>query len=103
MTAAFFVFGFIHCFAQGIMHSFLFSIDSDYDTLLSGIVAAAQFPDTNHTYITGSSGNYVLHDCNFLPHTPANCTTIFDSHKDVVAVTDISQVCRIEYCVINAT
>ncbi|KAJ7584865.1 hypothetical protein C8J56DRAFT_949255 [Mycena floridula] len=83
LTAAFFVFGFIHCFAQGIMHSFLFTVDSDYSTLLTGIVHAAQIPSKNHTFLDGTAGNYKLVMCNWIPHTPDNCSTIFQSKVDM--------------------
>ncbi|KAK0463122.1 uncharacterized protein EV420DRAFT_1157501 [Desarmillaria tabescens] len=80
LTFTFFLFGLFHCFAQGIMQSFLFTIDSEYSSFLSKIVHAADVPARNHTFLEGSSGNYRLRMCNYIPHFDSNCTDIFESH-----------------------
>ncbi|KAF8890623.1 hypothetical protein BD779DRAFT_1516082 [Infundibulicybe gibba] len=53
ITLAFFLFSFVHCFAQGIIQSLLFSIDAEYSSILS--------------------------DIQDLPDTPSNCDNIFSS------------------------
>ena len=85
LTFTFFLFGLLHCFAQGIIQSFLFSIDSEYSSFLSQVVHAADVPPKNHTYLEGSSGNYRLRMCNYIPHFDYNCTDVFESHRDTRA------------------
>ncbi|KAK0478782.1 hypothetical protein IW261DRAFT_186712 [Armillaria novae-zelandiae] len=82
LTFTFFLFGLLHCFAQGIIQSFLFSIDSEYSSFLSDVVHAAELPPKNHTYLEGSSGNYRLRMCNYIPHFDYNCTDVFESYRD---------------------
>jgi hypothetical protein len=85
ITAAFFVFSFVHCFAQGIIQSFLFSIDSEYNTLLSAITNEAGIPSKqNMTFLEGSSGNFHLQICDELPSSASKlgrypCMDIFKS------------------------
>lgn len=85
LTFTFFLFGLLHCFAQGIIQSFLFSIDSEYSSFLSEVVHAADVPPKNHTFLEGSSGNYRLRMCNYIPHFDDNCTDVFESHRDTRA------------------
>lgn len=84
VTTAFFIFSFVHCFAQGIIQSFLFSIDTEYNTLLSSITTAAHIPVENITYLEGPSGNYDLRICNDIPHGQPifPCSDIFRSAID---------------------
>ncbi|KAG7447266.1 uncharacterized protein BT62DRAFT_893177, partial [Guyanagaster necrorhizus] len=82
LTFMFFLFGLFHCFAQGIIQSFLFSVDSEYSSFLSKIVHAAEVPTKNHTLLEGSSGNYRLRMCNYIPHFGSNCTDVFESHTN---------------------
>ncbi|KAJ7468592.1 hypothetical protein FB451DRAFT_1479997 [Mycena latifolia] len=85
VTVAFFLFSFIHCFAQGIIQSFLFSIDSQFAGLVTEVVHAAQIPSKNITYIEGSSGHYLLRMCDDIPHgqPTSPCMVIFQSGVDV--------------------
>ncbi|KAK0432132.1 hypothetical protein EV421DRAFT_121364 [Armillaria borealis] len=85
LTFTFFLFGLLHCFAQGIIQSFLFSIDSEYSSFLSEVVHAADVPPKNHTFLEGSSGNYRLRMCNYIPHFDYNCSDVFESHRDTRA------------------
>ncbi|RDB19618.1 hypothetical protein Hypma_013245 [Hypsizygus marmoreus] len=84
VTTAFFVFSFVHCFAQGIIQSFLFSIDAEYGTILSSITTIAGVPAANITYLEGGSGHLHLRICNDIPHGQPNfpCSDIFRSEVD---------------------
>ncbi|KIK56198.1 hypothetical protein GYMLUDRAFT_47410 [Collybiopsis luxurians FD-317 M1] len=80
LTTVFFLFGLFHCFAQGIIQSLLFTIDSQYDSLLSDITQAARIPAPNHTDLVNlKGGGYRLNMCNFIPHNSTDCYTIFDT------------------------
>ncbi|KAK0213533.1 hypothetical protein IW262DRAFT_312833 [Armillaria fumosa] len=85
LTFTFFLFGLLHCFAQGIIQSFLFSIDSEYSSFLANVVHAADVPPKNHTFLEGSSGNYRLRMCNYIPHFDYSCTDVFESRRDTRA------------------
>lgn len=85
LTAVFFLFGFFHCFAQGIIQSLLFTVDDQYYSLLSDITQAANVPKANHTDLTYVSGGYVLKLCNFIPHNSTDCTQLFNSSEIVPA------------------
>ncbi|KAJ3930813.1 MAG: hypothetical protein NXY57DRAFT_897395, partial [Lentinula lateritia] len=84
LTAVFFLFGFFHCFAQGIIQSLLFVLDSQYYGLLSDITQAADIPPANHTDLSHVSGGYRLEMCNFIPHDSSNCSPIFDSRDKII-------------------
>ncbi|KAJ3823546.1 hypothetical protein F5878DRAFT_607554 [Lentinula raphanica] len=89
LTAVFFLFGFFHCFAQGIIQSLLFVLDSQYYTLLFDITQAAQIPPSNHTNLLHvSGGGYTLELCDYIPHNATNCETIFDSRNTSNVVAD---------------
>jgi len=79
LTTAFFIFGFVHCFAQGLIHSFIFTLDGQYSNLLNGIVQAAGIPPQNHTFTDGSK----LFMCDFIPHTDETCFVLYDSTVDI--------------------
>jgi hypothetical protein len=85
VTTAFFIFSFVHCFAQGIIQSFLFSIDAEYGSLLSTMTSVAAIPAGNITYLEGLSGNLHLRMCDDIPHGQARypCMDIFRSEVDV--------------------
>lgn len=90
LSFSFFLFTFVTCFAQGILHSLLFSLDTEYNVLLSGITKAARLPQRNHTFIEGTSGYWgfkehgegdlKLYMCDDVPKV--NCTTVFQSSRD---------------------
>jgi hypothetical protein len=82
LTACFFLMAFVHCFAQGIMHSFLFTIDSEYSSLLTQIVRAAQMPPKNHTKLIGSTNDFRVIMCDWIPHNQSSCGTIFQTGID---------------------
>ncbi|KAF9456389.1 hypothetical protein BDZ94DRAFT_1315202 [Collybia nuda] len=84
LTTAFFIFTFVHCFAQGVIQSFLFSIDSEYHDLLRGITALADIPTRNFTYLEGSPGHVHLKLCSDIPIKQYNpCDDVFQSTVDV--------------------
>ncbi|KAF9004852.1 hypothetical protein BDZ89DRAFT_1145505 [Hymenopellis radicata] len=82
LTATFFLFGFFHCWAQGIIQSLLYSIDAEYSTLLSKIEHAAHMDPHNHTWLEGTSEHYRLRMCNWIPHLDQNCSYVFQSDVD---------------------
>ncbi|KAK7035387.1 hypothetical protein VNI00_011918 [Paramarasmius palmivorus] len=86
LTFVFFLFGFTHCFAQGIIQSFLFTIDSEYSAFFTSITKAANIPNVNHTDLIVSGRDYRLDMCNYIPHNDNTCSHIFDSTTDVVEV-----------------
>ncbi|KAK7440052.1 hypothetical protein VKT23_017303 [Stygiomarasmius scandens] len=98
LTTVFFLFGFIHCIAQGFIQSFLFTIDSQYSSFLSNITDTAQVPKAYHTNLLGHSGDFQLEECDYIPHSRAKCSYIFDSQMLLnstsahVASIDLSQV-----------
>lgn len=83
LTFVFFLFGFFHCFAQGIVQAFLFTIDSQYSSFFSTVTNAMHVPPKNHTDLRGYGDNFQLEMCDFIPHDNYNCFTLFDSVKDV--------------------
>jgi hypothetical protein len=89
LTAVFFLFGLFHCFAQGIIQSLLFTIDTQYSLLLSDITQSAQIPGANHTDLHYVSGGFTLEMCNSIPHDSTDCYTIFDSRTGLSTVSDI--------------
>lgn len=81
LTAVFFLFGLIHCIAQGVIQSFLFTVDSQYYDLLFSITHTADIPSTNYTnlvYVHG--GGFELEICDFIPRNLGNCSSIFNSN-----------------------
>ncbi|KAJ7141870.1 hypothetical protein C8R43DRAFT_1131174 [Mycena crocata] len=84
VTVAFFLFSFVHCFAQGIIQSFLYSLDSDYSNVVTQIVREADIPLQNITYIKGSSNHYTLRMCIDIPYgqSPNPCFIAFHSGID---------------------
>ncbi|TFK69795.1 hypothetical protein BDN72DRAFT_896988 [Pluteus cervinus] len=85
ITTAFFLSSLIYCFAQGVMRSFLFSLDANYTSLLGGITGAAGIPVGNMTFLQGGLGHLHLRMCNDIPHgqTPYPCSDIFKSSSTV--------------------
>ncbi|KAJ6482872.1 hypothetical protein C8R47DRAFT_574998 [Mycena vitilis] len=65
VTVAFFLFSFIHCFAQGVIQAFIFSLDSEFAGLVTNIVKTANIPLQNMTYL---DSNNVLRMCNNIPY-----------------------------------
>ena len=67
VTLSFFLFSFFHCFAQGILQSFLYTADDTWGSLTSNIVARAHTIPTVFPQSTGRHGNYSLELCNQVP------------------------------------
>lgn len=84
-----FIISVVHCLAQGIIQSFLFSVDNEYSALLSGIVKAAEVPSDVIPNLMGDLGHYTLQVCNDIPHgQPVNpCITVFKSGQGNFSVT----------------
>ncbi|KAF9472835.1 hypothetical protein BDN70DRAFT_868024 [Pholiota conissans] len=80
-TTTFFVFSFLYCLVQGLVQSFLFSIDLQYSSLAQGIVSGGDIPFRNITYLDGTRHHLVLHMCDDIPHgqSPDPCFVIFNS------------------------
>ncbi|THU93845.1 hypothetical protein K435DRAFT_725039 [Dendrothele bispora CBS 962.96] len=82
LTTAFFLVGLFHCIAQGILRSFIFSLDTEYSNFLDLVVKNAQAPQQNHTNLQHNGGNnFQLEVCNFIPHSPGFCYTLFDLNE----------------------
>ncbi len=67
VTLSFFLFSFSHCFAQGILQSFLYTADDTWGSLTSQIVARANVNPIVFPQFTGRHGNYSLELCNRAP------------------------------------
>ncbi|TFK17461.1 hypothetical protein FA15DRAFT_676058 [Coprinopsis marcescibilis] len=87
-TTLFFCFSLFYCFAQGILQSFLFSVDNEYDALLNAITGQV-IPPENITFLTGKPGSLRLEMCRDVPHVlvtgavqdPYPCETVFESQS----------------------
>lgn len=88
LSLAFFLFSFIHCFAQGITQSFLYSLDSDSSTLVSTILRDARVPRRELAWLTGYADNFQLHLCTNVPfgRLIGSCTTLFESSNSNASV-----------------
>jgi hypothetical protein len=85
VTVAFFLLSLVHCCAQGIIQSFLFSLDSKFANLVTKVVHEAGIPTQNLTFLEGSSNHYTLSMCNDIPNGQKRnpCTVVFQSGVDV--------------------
>ncbi|KAJ7058120.1 hypothetical protein C8F01DRAFT_308126 [Mycena amicta] len=81
VTVAFFLFSLVHCLAQGLLQAFLYSLDTQFASIVSDIVHSAEIPARNMTFLEGSSHNYILNLCDDIPHGQSRnpCTVIFRS------------------------
>ncbi|KAJ7778472.1 hypothetical protein B0H16DRAFT_1879104 [Mycena metata] len=81
VTVAFFIFSLTHCFAQGVIQSLLFSVNSEFANLVTQIVQTAEIPLNNITYLEGSPNHWTLHMCYDIPHGQARnpCMVVFQS------------------------
>jgi hypothetical protein len=89
VTAAFFLFSFIHCFAQGIIQAFLFSVDSERSTLISTILQSAQVPQHEFAWLTGGDHKYRLQLCKDITFglIPYPCVTVYDYGESDISLT----------------
>jgi len=79
LTAVFFLFALFHCVAQGVIQTLLFTVDSQYYSLLYNITHTARIPPKNHTDLKHTSGGgFVLEICDYIPHR-GHCWNIFNS------------------------
>ncbi|KAJ7279024.1 hypothetical protein C8J57DRAFT_1125785 [Mycena rebaudengoi] len=85
VTTTFVLLSFIHCFAQGIIQSFLFSLNTQFAGLVTEIVHAAHIPQSNMTYLERSGNQLHLRMCDDIPHGQSRypCMDIFQSGVDV--------------------
>ena len=69
VTLFFFFFSLLHCFAQGILQSFLYTADDTWGSITSQIVARAQINSASIVFpqFTGRHGDYSLELCNQVP------------------------------------
>jgi len=67
VTIAFFLFSFLHCFAQGTIQSFLFGADNMWSSVTSTIVAHADINSAIFPQFTGRHGAYSLALCDEVP------------------------------------
>ncbi|KII83846.1 hypothetical protein PLICRDRAFT_147929 [Plicaturopsis crispa FD-325 SS-3] len=87
-TAAFFIFGFLHCFAQGLIQSFMFSIDMNASSLATSIVTEAQVSRREMAWLTRSGEDFNLKLCTDIPYGQAidSCVTVFQSGQPNITV-----------------
>lgn len=86
VTAAFFVFSLLLCFSQGIINAVLFSIDSEYETVVHGVVNAAALPQPEIADLRGTLGSLTLRVCDDIPYygrADKHCITVVDPLKDL--------------------
>lgn len=88
ISLSFFLFSFVHCFAQGILHSFLYSVDLDSRTLVSSIVQMAEVPQREIAWLTGDTEHFVLHLCTNVPFEQLvnSCIIIYDSDQGNMSI-----------------
>jgi hypothetical protein len=83
ITTSFFVFSLFYCCAQIILQFLIFSFDSKYFSLLSGIITSGDLPPANFTFLQGNKGHMHLQVCDEIPFGRVHpCTTIYDSTWD---------------------
>ncbi|KAG7087537.1 hypothetical protein E1B28_013494 [Marasmius oreades] len=80
LTFVFFLFGFFHCFVQGMIQSFQFTLDAEYSSFFTSITKAAHVGPGNHTEVIQHGDRHQLRLCDDLPHNDGSCTIIFDSN-----------------------
>ncbi|KII83848.1 hypothetical protein PLICRDRAFT_58289 [Plicaturopsis crispa FD-325 SS-3] len=80
-TLAFMIFGLLHCFAQGLIQSLMFSLDSDANTLVTSIVDEAQISKRELPWLTRQGDDLDLKLCREVPIdlTVPSCFTVFQS------------------------
>ncbi|KAJ7274343.1 hypothetical protein B0H12DRAFT_1007129, partial [Mycena haematopus] len=87
-TIAFFLFSFIHCFAEGFIQAFIFSLDANASNIVTSIIHQAEVPRNNFGILTRHDGNARLSVCNDIPtyfrtymanepHRPTNRVNLF--------------------------
>ncbi|KIY67023.1 hypothetical protein CYLTODRAFT_422908 [Cylindrobasidium torrendii FP15055 ss-10] len=69
VTTAFFLFGFFHCIAQGVIQSILLRHDAIHSTFLDRIVHTAGVPPANHTFLASNT----VKVCDSIPHELDKC------------------------------
>ena len=90
ITTSFFVFSLFYCCAQIILQSFIFSFDSKYGNLLSGIIKGGNLPPANFTFLQGNKGHMHLQICDDIPFGRVHpCTTVYDSTWDSILAQDL--------------
>ena len=77
VTLSFFLFSFLHCFAQGILQSFLYTADDTWGSLTSQIVSRGHPNSTVFPQFTGRHGSYSLELCDAVPGDPNPCVHFF--------------------------
>jgi hypothetical protein len=87
-TAAFFLFSVLHCFAQGILQSFLYTIDSEHDSLVSAVLQAGQVPRDELAWLTRTNRGYKVQLCHDVPlnRSAPSCLVVFESGRSDIAV-----------------
>jgi len=83
ISALFFLFSFVHCFAQGILQASIFAEDQDFQTVVDHVLTAADIPERDVPWLTGPGyGNYNLKICTDIPLGKGPfpfCDTVFAS------------------------
>ncbi|KAJ7678857.1 hypothetical protein DFH06DRAFT_1165035 [Mycena polygramma] len=66
-TLAFFLFCFIHTFAEGFIQAFIFSLDSNANNIVTSILHQAKVPANSFGILHRHNGNATLELCNMIP------------------------------------
>ncbi|KAF9264625.1 hypothetical protein L218DRAFT_925996 [Marasmius fiardii PR-910] len=90
LTFVFFLFGFFHCFAQGMVQSFQFTLDAEYGSFFTSIIQRANVDSRSHSDVLNHGNTTQLRLCTDVPHTIPNvCSIIFDSSAPTEPVIDL--------------
>jgi len=80
-TIAFFLFSFIHCFAEGFIQAFIFSSDANASNVVTSIIHQAQVPRNDLGLLTRHDGSAILSVCNDIPNyfSDKPCAVVFQT------------------------
>ncbi|EIN05842.1 hypothetical protein PUNSTDRAFT_137327 [Punctularia strigosozonata HHB-11173 SS5] len=81
-TTAFFLFSFAQCFSQGIIQSFLYSIDSDASSLTTSVLEQSNVTWKNElAWLTRPNSTYRLELCHHIPYGASSdpCIPVYET------------------------
>jgi len=88
-TVIFFLFTFLHCFAQGIIQAVLYSADYDEQSLTASILSEGQVPtDKTFPWLTRQGEDFTLQLCSSIPISKNQpvCQTIFETGNNSMPI-----------------
>ncbi|KAK7033170.1 hypothetical protein R3P38DRAFT_3313235 [Favolaschia claudopus] len=83
-TVAFFLFAFIHSFAEGFIQAFIFSQDAYANNIVTSILREAQVPRANFGILHRAHGNATLSLCNEIPTyiSEKPCALVYETGRN---------------------